>query len=60
MDHLQDLTKYAEALAATLEESEETVLGPTDSELCAKALRLLAALSDTFANKGVFPTIEIA
>lgn len=33
---------YAIELAKALEESEETTLGPTDSEICAKALRLYA------------------
>ncbi len=33
---------YALELAKTLETSEETTLGPTDSELCAKALQLYA------------------
>jgi hypothetical protein len=31
---------YVIKLAKVLEESEETTLGPTDSEICARALRL--------------------
>ena len=34
--------ELAEILAEILEESEETTLGPTDSAIAAKALRLLA------------------
>ena len=34
--------ELAQTLAEILEESEETTLGPTDSAIAAKALRLLA------------------
>lgn len=34
--------EHAEALASILDQAEETTLGPTDSALVAKALRLLA------------------
>jgi len=40
-----DEIELAETLAEILEESEETTLGPTDSAIAAKALRLLAETS---------------
>lgn len=38
-----DISRHALELASALEEAEETTLGPTDSELCAMALRAYAA-----------------
>lgn len=39
----RDTGKYALALAATLKTRDEITLGPTDQELCAKALKAYAA-----------------
>ncbi|MBR1032291.1 hypothetical protein [Bradyrhizobium liaoningense] len=44
LDSEADPAGYALALAELLEKNEEITLGPTDQELCARALRDRAAL----------------
>lgn len=41
---------YARELANSLDSDEDTTLGPTDASLCAKALRLYAAVREAGAD----------